>query len=387
MILFFLITKMKIKFMAEIICKDNSSNPLAVIHNDLVRASYDMTTSELRLFLIVLSQLPKSEDDPFTPDQPCYVTKEDFVKLGVEPKNVVREIRTACKLMRKREFRIDTSIGELSYPFFDSVLNIKDDVYAKLKEKHPDARNDDEFINELKFHNVLDIIDVVLNSDANIVVRIVIHRKIIPYLVKLRANFTKLYLKEFFTFSGSYSFRLYFILMQFRTDTKNNWWCKISIKDLRKSLMLEGKYEANKDLKKYVIDAAVNEINKKSPYHVTYEMTKTGRKFTHLELKFKEKNVAKKVEARDPNTIDWVSGYTDNEAKKPYSWQLKGLSDGQIRKIGCNVRDFVDANSSKMSNNDSRGYPAVFEDWKTLLKDPKTVNTFKMVQELLDRKM
>ena len=39
---------------------------------------------------------------------------------------------------------------------------------------------------------------------------------------------------------------------------------------------------------------------------------------------------------RDPNTIDWVNGQTDNEAQqtKVPSWQTKGLSDAQIKKIG-----------------------------------------------------
>ena len=36
-------------------------------------------------------------------------------------------------------------------------------------------------------------------------------------------------------------------------------------------------------------DEFVDEINEKSPFNVTYEMTKTGRKFTHLVLKFKPK--------------------------------------------------------------------------------------------------
>ena len=149
--------------------------------------------------------------------------------------------------------------------------------------------------------------------------------------------------------------------------------------------MLEDKYAANKDLKKYVIDTAVDEINKKSPYYVTYEMTKTGRKFTHLELKFKLKDNSKVVQNRDPNTIDWINGKADSDSARVPSWHTKGLSDGQIKKISCNVQEFVDANSSKVSNSERRGYPAVFEDWKPLLKDPKTVGTFNKIQELLDR--
>ena len=73
------------------------------------------------------------------------------------------------------------------------------------------------------------------------------------------------------------------------------------------------KYEATKDLRKWVIDTAVNEINEKTPYKVSYELIKSGRKFTHLELKFKLKAEAKKRidSKRDPNTPDFFIKMTD----------------------------------------------------------------------------
>ena len=41
--------------------------------------------------------------------------------------------------------------------------------------------------------------------------------------------------------------------------------------------------------------------------------------------------------------------------------------------------------NSKISPNDRRDYAAIFDDWTAQLKDPKTANSFKLVQELLDR--
>ena len=40
---------------------------------------------------------------------------------------------------------------------------------------------------------------------------------------------------------------------------------------------------------------------------------------------------------------------------------------------------------SKISPNDHRDYPDIFEDWKAILKDSKQVNNFQKIQELLDR--
>ena len=161
-----------------------------------------------------------------------------------------------------------------------------------------------------------------------------------------------------------------------------------------KRQVLFDKYPLVADLKRRVIDTAIDEINEKSPYSVKYEMLKKGRKFTHLELKFKLKESAKRrLAERDPDTIDCVNGYTNNEvnndqattkAKSP-SWQTKGLSDAQIKKLAIYTKEFVDANSSKICPNDRRDYAPIFDDWKAQLKDPKTVTTFHMIQELLDR--
>ena len=169
---------------------------------------------------------------------------------------------------------------------------------------------------------------------------------------------------------------------------KSTGYVKIAIADLRFMLEIGLKYPLFADLKKRVIDVAIDDISDKSSYTVKYDLLKQGRKFTHLELKFKLKESAKKLIAeRDPNTIDWVNGQTDNEAQqtKVPSWQTKGLSDAQIKKIGVYTKEFIDANSSKIAPNDRRDYPEIFEEWKRQLKDPKTVKSFHKVQELLER--
>lgn len=348
--------------------------------NQLIRASYKLSVNEVRLILVAMSQMPKN-DEPADPKKAYYITKDDFVRLGVEPKNVARDIRSACSDLLSRTLTIKTPIGDLGTHWVHNVLHFKNDVFERLKKEYPNAENDEEFINTLRMHNLLDSLPIIANSDDNIVARVVLHEDVIPYLSQLKSQFTQLMLHDVAGFSSFYSYRVYLMMMQF----KSTGYYKIHLQDLRESLELGDKYEATKDLKVRVIDTAIGEINEKSPYTVKYEMLKTGRKFTHLELKFKTKNAAKKDEVLDPNNIDWLSGQTNNEAKNPPSWQTKGLSDAQIKKISCNLREFVDANSSKISSNDRRQYQAVFEDWKPLLKDSKTAHTFNLVQELLNR--
>ncbi|OBX82791.1 hypothetical protein A9306_06030 [Moraxella atlantae] len=177
--------------------------------------------------------------------------------------------------------------------------------------------------------------------------------------------------------------------MQYLNKATGKGWTQIDFYDLRYMLMLLDKYPATKDLRVNVIDVAIKEINEKSPIKAEYELIKKGRKYTAVKFTFelKEKDKKKKGDTeRDPNTIDWVNGATDNELKKAPSWQTKGLSDAQIRKIGVNKQEFIDANSGKISPNDHRSYDEIFESWKPQLKDPKQAVTFNKVQELLDRK-
>lgn len=348
--------------------------------NKLIRASYKLTLNEVRLILVAMSQMPKN-DELVDPKKAYYITKDDFVRLGVEPKNVAREIRSACSDLLNRTLTIKTPLGDLGTHWIHNVLHFKSDVFERLKKEYPNSENDAEFINSLRMHNLMDSLPVIANSDDNIIARVVLHEDVIPYLTQLKTQFTQLMLNDVTGFGSYYSYRVYLMMMQF----KSTGYCKIHLEDLRESLELTNKYEATKDLRKWVIDTAVDEINEKSPYTVKYEMIKTGRKFTHLELKFKTKSSTKKNEVSETKTIDWLNGQTSNKVGKVPSWQVKGLSDGQINKISCYTREFVDANSVKISPNDHRDYAAVFEDWKAFLKDPQRVSTFNMVQELLDR--
>ena len=108
-------------------------------------------------------------------------------------------------------------------------------------------------------------------------------------------------------------------------------------------------------------------------------------KFT-VRTKDKPKDKDANDNQRDPNTIDAFTGQTDNESKNTPFWQVKGLSDAQIKKIGVYKQEFIDANTSKISPNERRGYDEIFESWEPLLKDPNQVKNFKIVQDLLERK-
>lgn len=314
------------------------NNGLVVMDNKLIRASYKLTVNEIRLILVAISQMPK-DDEPVDPKKAYYITKNDFVRLGVEPKNVAREIRSACKDLLSRVITIKTPIGDLDTHWVHNVLHFKSEVFERLKKEHPDAESDEEFISTLRLHNLMDSLPMIANSDDNLIARVVLHEDIIPYISQLREQFTQLMLDDVVDFGSFYSYRIYLMMMQFRSTGI----CTIKISDLRETLELKDKYEATKDLRKWVIDTAVDEINGKSPFNVTYEMTKTGRKFTHLVIKFKAKNRNTntiKDAVLDTDTVDISVGSTDNDLK-PLSLKtadmfgnLMGYDDGFGSKYG-----------------------------------------------------
>ena len=150
----------------------------------------------------------------------------------------------------------------------------------------------------------------------------------------------------------------------------------------------DDEYKIMGNFKLRVLDLAVNEINEKTDLTVSYTQEKRARTITGFKFTVRTKDKPKDVitHQRDPHTIDVFTGQTDTESKNIPSWQLKGLSDAQIKKIGVYKQEFIDANTSKISPNDRRGYDEIFESWQPMLKDPNQVKNFKIVQDLLERK-
>lgn len=328
-------------------------NDLAVMDNSLIRASYKLTTNEMRLILVALAQIPK--DEPVDPKTAYYVTKEDFVKLGVKPNNVAREIRDACGDLLSRVVFIDTPIGELGVHWVHSIMHFKSEALEKLKKDYPTAKNDEEFINKLRMHNLLDSLPLIAKSDDNIIARIVFHEDIIPYISQLKKQFTKLNLAEIFGFGSFYSFRFYLMMMQFQ----GTGYFRISISDLRKIFHIQDKYEATKDLKVRVIDTAIDEINEKSPYDVKYDLIKKGRTYTHLELRFKEKK-AEKEQLKCPKTMDMFEESSIDTFLK--------LSDAQLDTFSSKLADLSEVQSMA---NVGEEMPAFKARLRSMLKDPE----------------
>ena len=343
--------------------KDN----LVVKHNDLVTASYAMTRHEQNLLLSCISQIDSrkrlDEGHVFT------LTVEqarDLFYNGNDQYNAYRDLKTASERLFERKIRIQLDNGkELLTRFVQSVI---------------------------------------FDPDAG-AVNIRFATDIYPYLSELEKNFTKYRLANIVQLTSVYAVRLYELLICWLGQGLHN--KEFDIDDFRRLMGVDDKYSQFGQLKDRVITPALEQINEFTDHEIRVSYRKVGRTFRFIRFSFnvKDREKSKAIETttkpskrsktqnrplsepfRDPNTLDLFTGQTDTESKNIPSWQLKGLSDAQIKKIGVYKQEFIDANTSKISPNDRRGYDEIFESWEPLLKDPNQVKNFKIVQDLLERK-
>jgi plasmid replication initiation protein len=306
------------------------SKSLVVKANNIIEASYQLSVNEQRLILAAIACIPKGEE--ITDNTGYCVTRESFIELGVNPKSASREIREACERLFNRVITITTEAGTFKTRWVQDIMKYNSDW----------ALANPEFIREITGSDPY--------AEDYILAAIRFSKSVLPFLSNLSSNFTQYFLQDIAGLSSGYSVRLYELMMQF----KSTGYRKIKLDDLRNMLDLNDKYPLTADFKRRVIDTAIDELNKKSPIDINYKLLKTGRKFTHLELKFKQKPLPKKVEPqKDQKTIDMFSNLSDSQIKT-YSSILSKLHS---------ISDLAD----------NKDYPA-FGIWiANILRDPKSV--------------
>lgn len=342
-------------------------NDLVVMHNDIVTSAYNLSVNEQRLIYCALKQIPKCE--PIDPKTSFYISREDFIELGANPDNVARDIRQATKDLMKKTLYVSTNTGLLEFHWLSEVLRYDKNAEKRLKEKYPNPEDYTKYINSLRLYNLLDSLPSHRTDD--IVARVVFHEKVVPLLSDLKASFTQFILSDVADFNSIYSYRIYQLMMRY----KSTGYVNISLYDLRFMLMLIDKYPLTADLKKRVIDTAIDEINEKSPYKASYKLVKKGRKYSHLEIKFKE-DLKEKTKAislvRDPNNGDLFT--------------IDGLSDKQIARI-VHSKKFINDYAHRVTpqnpaNGSSAAWIAHMTAW--LKKDCETFNKRPMKEYLND---
>lgn len=246
------------------------SELLVTKSNHLVEAGYKLTLNEQRLILSVIAQIDGRK--PMPKDNYFIITADEFSK----------------------NFNIPLK----------QAYEVLDEAASRLYERDIKAFDKDGRTRE-RFRWV----DGVKYWDGEAKVTLSFSSRIIPYLTKLHAEFTSYEIKQISKLNTSYSIRFYEILIQFRSTNERY----ISLNVLRERLEVTNQYKRFYDLKKYVIDSSINDINLSTNLFVEWEVIKKGKVITGLIFKFKEKQITSSLSTDHPSYKLYDGGFIDEE--------------------------------------------------------------------------
>jgi len=154
------------------------------------------------------------------------------------------------------------------------------DAIKTLADKSMWIKTNPKTVSLMRWINEVDI------TEGSGEIEVKLSDKMSPYLLQLRENYTSLDLSVALAMKRKYSIRLYEILR-----------CYVGLKEKKIKFKLDDfkeKMDINLDkkfseLKKDIINPAIEEIDEYSDFYTTYALEKTGRKYTDIEFRFKNK--------------------------------------------------------------------------------------------------
>jgi len=234
------------------------SSPLISKSNHLVEAAYKLTLDEQRLVLAVLGLVDTHPDKPAArADTPIEITASDIHDL------LPVSMKKSYELLQEATDRLAERWVVIDYP--DSNPNPEDPDITRTRTRWVSA------------------IDYLPARGA---VRLYLAPKIIPYLTQLAGTYTSYRLQHVAQMTSVYAIRLYELLMQWQMKGER----EVSIDWIKKQFMVPDNYSQIGDLKRRVIQPAVDQINEHSNLWVKYSQRKSGRQVVALQFQFGPKD-------------------------------------------------------------------------------------------------
>ena len=249
------------------------SKALTVVKsNKVVEASYKLTLAEQRILLACIAKIKSKE-----------VTLEDnyFEISAMEIVDLVGLKQTSPVYEALEEASMQLSKRQI-------IINDPDTDNPKTKKR---------------VMNWISSIDY-QPGEGKVIIRFT--HEMIPYLSNLSSNFTQYKLNNVMQFKSTHSIRIYEMLMQWKSTGKR----EIEVEWLKKQLQVEHCYPLIADLKKWVINSSVLEINKHADIWVKYTQRKAGRTITHFLFTFGEKEPKKPAKTNSNGTKPLIPLFT-----------------------------------------------------------------------------
>lgn len=227
---------------------------LVVKSNRIVEASYRLTLNEQRIILYSICRAREEQRGLF-PDLPVTITAETFAKQfpSIEKGSVYGQLKDAMNALYARSVTIH-DIDPLT-------------ALPRVKETR--------WLSEKAYIDGAGHIQVVFTP------------AVIQHITRLESEFTSYQLEKVGHMTSAYAIRIYEMLAQYKTMGSR----ELNLKWLRDALQIAPhEYKLTGDFKKWVLDAAVKQINDHSDLKVSYEPKKTGRAISDFVFKIKDKN-------------------------------------------------------------------------------------------------
>ena len=248
---------------------DNLNKLTVVKHNSIIEAGYRLSIYENRILLTCISQINSMGEvdlnDYFS------VTVQDLVGLiGLDNKITYMHLEKAADKLLSRLI----------------IIDLPDNIILKT-----------HWVSSVKYIKKTGTVKLKFSQDM------------IPYISQIRREFTQYRLNNVLMFKSNYSIRVYELLVKWSGEHKT-----VTVDWLKKQFQLETKYTRIGDLKKYVLDIAVKEINQYSDMNVQYSQIKQGRNVTGFKFEYSLKHPQPQKSKHNFN--DHINGISRAEIDK-----------------------------------------------------------------------
>ncbi|MBK3457390.1 RepB family plasmid replication initiator protein [Pseudomonas sp. MF6754] len=229
---------------------------LVIKSNALIEASYRLSLYEQRIMLACIAQVRR--DEPLT-DQKLYTVSAQQIaemtgtKIGTAYQNL--------KAASERLFDRRVTLNEAPNGRGSSTVRLT------------------RWVQEVVYQEAMGSIAMRFSTSM------------IPYLSQLTEQFTRYALSDVARMTSAHAIRLYELLVQWRSIGRR----EVEIEWLREAMQLEDRYSSIRDLKRWVLEPAIEQINEHSPLLVSWSQRKTGRKVTHLIFDYSPKTPNKPI--------------------------------------------------------------------------------------------
>jgi plasmid replication initiation protein len=226
-------------------------NLIARKSNYLIEASYKLSLSQLRITYLGISKL--------------------FYK---KPLSLQRTQRIYAKEYAE-VFGVDISVA------YKHVADASDELLRTVITTQKNADGTLIKNNRKKKHQWL---SQAIYSDKEGFVDITFHEEMGQYLTVLSKRYAELNFERLHGVQSVYTARLWELLIQYKKDGERF----IMMDDFRKWFQLEKKYKMYSDLKKRIINPAINELEEKANLIISWDEIKKGRKVVGFDFMFEE---------------------------------------------------------------------------------------------------